>query len=379
MILVSSKIQRYWILVVSLYSISVGSNLHASPNLSTLSIPAGFHISIFSDKVPGARSLTSDDKGNLYVGTLKEGRVYELKDENHDGQADVVNVVAQGLNSPNGVAWHQGDLYIGEISRILKLSKIAEHPNHPVRPTVIYDHFPSDRHHGYKYLRIGPDHKLYTAIGQPCNICNLPDEIYGSIVHLDLDGTHVTTVARGFRNSVGFDFHPATQELWATDNGRDWLGDDSPPDELNLINKPQLHFGFPFCFGRDLRDPEYGHLKSCHELTPPRWEFPAHVAALGLRFYNQRQFPKEYQQQLFVAQHGSWNRTQPQGYRIVMLRFENGEPIQEIPFIEGFLQKDGKVTGRPVDVLVASDGALFISDDYSGVIYRVVYEQPTKH
>lgn len=339
--------------------------------LSALKVPDGFQIEVFSDAVPGARSLAVDETGTVFVGSLNEGRVYAVR--TRDGKATEVRTILQGLNHPNGVAVLNHSLYIAEVSRILRIPLPLQKEKGSLHPEVFYDGLPSDPHHGWRYLRVTPDGGLLTAIGQPCNICNLDDPRYGTLLKISSDGHKTETLARGFRNSVGFDFEPGTQILWASDNGRDWLGDNSPPDELNRIDRSGLHFGFPYCFGTDLRDPQYGHLMTCDQLTPPAFEFQAHVAPLGIRFYTGRQFSERYQHQLLVAQHGSWNRSQPVGYRVSSLRIQDGKALDETPLVWGFLQPDGKVLGRPVDLLILEDGSLLISDDHAGAIYRVTY------
>lgn len=345
-------------------------------DLSGIRLPPGFSIAVYSEQVPGARSMTLADDGTVYVGTLSEGKVYALRDANGDGKAEPPQTVASGLNAPNGVAWLGGALYLAEVSRISRLDAAALRGTLPATPRVLYDGYPADRHHGWKYLRAGPDGKLYTAVGAPCNVCQPDRPIYGTLTRLDPDGKNLEIYARGLRNSVGFDWHPLTRELWLTDNGRDWLGDDRPPDELNHAPKAGMHFGFPHCFGKDIADPEFGRAAPCSQFTPPAWSFPAHVAALGLCFYTGTAFPADYRQQLFVAQHGSWNRSRPQGYRVALVRFAEGQPVAEEAFAEGWLKPDGQVTGRPVDVLPMPDGALLVSDDQAGVVYRITYHAP---
>lgn len=305
---------------------------------------------------------------------MNEGKVYAVRDENRDGRAERVVTIATGLNMPNGVAYLDGDLYIAEISRISKLPGIARRLDDPPKPETLYDAYPKDVHHGWKYLRIGPDRKLYVPVGAPCNICNPKNELYATLTRLDLDGKNLEIYARGIRNTVGFDWHPDSHELWFTDNGRDWLGDDQPPDELNHAPRPGLHFGYPYCHGQDLPDPEFGKDKRCADFVPPAWTFPAHVATLGMHFYTGTRFPAEYRGQLFVAEHGSWNRSTPQGYRVVTVRFENGKPVADRVFAEGWLQPNGKASGRPVDVLPLPDGTLLISDDKRGALYRIDYQ-----
>jgi glucose/arabinose dehydrogenase len=366
-------------LVLALAALLLPPAGHSAPGkagLEGIRVPPGFRISLYSGDTPDARSLALGRDGTVFVGSMSGGKVYALRDENGDGVAEKSYVLASGLTMPNGVAYRDGDLYVAEISRILKLKGIDGRLAKPPAPEVVYADFPDDTHHGWKYLRFGPDGKLYTAVGAPCNVCLKDNRIYAALVRLDPDGRNLEIFAEGARNSVGFDWHPETGELWFTDNGRDWLGDDQPPDELNHAPKAGLHFGFPFCHGGDVPDPEFGKQKPCSQFTPPAWKFPAHVAALGARFYTGSQFPPEYKGQLFVAQHGSWNRSQPQGYRVVAVRFENGKPAGDQVFAEGWLQPGGQATGRPVDVLQMPDGALLVSDDKRGAVYRITYTKP---
>ena len=349
-------------------------SVHAltDPVSGLIELPPGFAIDLYARDVPDARSLALGDDGTVYVGTRKAGRVYALRDLDGDGRAEKKYLIAEGLTMPNGVVFHRGDLYVAEVSRILRFPQIAARLDRPPRPEVVFDRFPGDLWHGWKYLRLGPDGKLYTNVGAPCNVCESA-EIYATIVRLNPDGSGFEIYARGVRNSVGFDWHPGTRTLWFTDNGRDWLGDDRPPDELNHAPRPGLHFGFPYCHGGDIPDPKFGKDVDCRRFEPPAWRFPAHVAPLGIRFYTGTQFPPPYRGNLFVAQHGSWNRSRPIGYRVVRLVFENGRPVKEHVFAEGWLRPDGKVMGRPVDLLPLPDGSLLVSDDLRGVIYRIRY------
>jgi len=342
--------------------------------IKQLHLPEGFELSIFSDGVPNARSLALGDNGLVYVGTGAEGKVYALQDGNGDGIAEKSYTIASGLDMPNGVAYRDGSLYVAEINRIIRFDNIGQNLSAPPKAVMVYDQFPSDQHHGWKYLRFGPDNKLYTAVGAPCNICNPDRPIYTSLVRLDRFGGQFEILARGIRNSVGFDWQPGTSALFFTDNGRDYLGDDQPPDELNQWSVIGEHFGFPFCHGGYISDPQFGGNKECRHYKAPAWRFKAHVAALGLRFYRGQQFPEKYRNQLFVAQHGSWNRTKPDGYRIALISFQKNKPVSEQIFIDGWLTKD-KVLGRPVDILEMPDGGLLISDDTLGVIYKVQYKE----
>lgn len=362
-----------WAIV--LFGSVVCCDIAPAADLNGIKLPPGFRISVYTDQTPDARSLALGDDGTVYVGSMSEGKVYAVRDENRDGAVDRVYTLAKGLNMPNGVAVLDGDLYVAEISRILKFKDIGRHLAEPPTAEAVYDDFLKDVHHGWKYLRVGPDRKLYTAVGAPCNICLSEKEIFATLVRLNPDGGNFEIYARGIRNTVGFDWHPDTRELWFTDNGRDWLGDDAPPDELNHAPKSGLNFGYPYCHAKDIADPEFGQRKSCSEFTPPAWTFSAHVAALGARFYSGSLFPAEYRGRLFVAQHGSWNRSAPVGYRVVAVRFEGGKPVDDQVFAEGWLKANGEVAGRPVDILQMPDGALLVSDDKQGAIYRIAYQR----
>jgi len=342
--------------------------------IKQLHVPAGFTLSIFADNLPNARSLALGDNGTVFVGTGSEGAVYAVQDSNSDGIADKSYVIASHLYMPNGVAYRDDSLYVAEVNRIIRFGRITQQLTNPPKPVVVYDQFPSEQHHGWKYLRFGPDNKLYTSVGAPCNICEPEQPIYSSLVRLNADGSGFEMLARGIRSSVGFDWQPETNALFFTDNGRDYLGDDLPPDELNQWTTTGEHFGFPYCHGGDIPDPEFSADKKCRQFTAPVWKFKAHIAPLGLRFYRGKQFSVEYKNQLFVAEHGSWNRSEPQGYRVAMVKFNQGKPVSEQVFIDGWLTKDGKVLGRPVDILEMPDGSLLISDDKLGVIYRVEYK-----
>ncbi|MGZ4954624.1 MAG: PQQ-dependent sugar dehydrogenase [Methylobacter sp.] len=342
--------------------------------LKQLHVPAGFTLSVFADNVPNARSLALGDNGVVFVGTGSGDSVYAVQDSNNDGVADKRYVIANHLYMPNGVAYKDGSLYVAEINRIIRFDRITQQLANPPNPVVVYDQLPSDQHHGWKYLRFGPDNKLYTAVGAPCNICEPEKAIYSSLFRLNADGSGGEILARGIRSSVGFDWQPETNALFFTDNGRDDMGDDMPPDELNQWTTVGEHFGFPYCHGGDIPDPVFGTNKKCEQFTAPVGEFKAHVAPLGLRFYRGKQFPSELKNQLFVAEHGSWNRSVPQGYRVVLIKFNQGKPGSEQVFIDGWLTKDNNVIGRPVDILEMPDGSLLISDDKLGIIYKVEYK-----
>jgi len=370
---VSAIVMSLWSIIGLLFVVPSAYSASALP-LDKIKLPPGFAISIYARDVPDARSMALSPNGTLFVGTRQAGKVYAILDRDHDNIADTVTTIAQGLKMPNGVVFHNGVLYVAEVNRILRYDNIEAHLTDPPPPVVLTDKYPRDTHHGWKFIRLGPDGLLYVPVGAPCNICQRPDERYASITRLKLDGTGFEIFAHGIRNTVGFDWHPETKELWFTDNGRDLLGDDVPPDELNHASKPGLHFGYPYCHGKDIPDPEFGAKRPCRDFVPPVLDLGPHVAALGMRFYTGTMFPPAYRNQIFIAQHGSWNRSKKIGYRVMHVQLE-GERVREYSaFAEGWLQGE-KAWGRPVDVQVMPDGALLVSDDYAGAIYRISYQK----
>ena len=342
--------------------------------LKKLNLPPGFKISVYARNVTGARSMTMSPQGTLYVGSREPGLVHAIPDANHDKKGDSVIRLLSGLFQPNGVEFHDGALYVAEINRILRYDNIEKQLQKPPKPAVVNNTLPSKQHHGQKYIRFGPDGWLYVPIGAPCNCCLSSDPRFASMCRMKADGSGFEVFANGIRNTVGFDWHPVTKDLWFTDNGRDMLGDNVPVEELNCAPKKGMHFGFPFCHGGDLADPEFGKQRPCSDFTPPEIKIPAHVAPLGMKFYTGKMFPQEYQNCAFVAEHGSWNRSIPDGYRVALVRFHNNKAVKHETFIGGWLQPNG-VWGRPVDLHVMPDGSLLISDDYAEVIYRVSYEK----
>ena len=357
--------------------ICVGAAPASALPLERLKLPEGFAISIFSDQVDGARSLALGSLGTVFVGTRSTGVVYALRDTDSDGRADSTYVIARDLHSPNGVAVNGADLYVAEVNRVLVFRGLESRLARPPAFEVVTNRLPSDEHHGWKFIAIGPDRKLYVPVGAPCNVCKRDDARYASIQRMDLDGSHMETFASGVRNTVGFDWHPKTGELWFTDNGRDHMGDDLPPDELNRAPGPGLNFGFPFCHGKAIPDPDYGAEKDCSKFVPAVLDLGAHVAALGVRFYEGSQFPEMYRKGMFIAEHGSWNRSSPVGYRVVFVALDGSNVVRHEPFVEGWLSSSG-IWGRPVDVLERPDGSLLISDDYAGAVYRVTYAAPPR-
>ena len=276
------------------------------------------------------------------------------------------------MHSPNGVAFRDGSLYVAEISKVWRFDNIESHLAHPPKPVLVSDQFPDKDWHGWKYIAFGSDGKLYVPVGAPCNVCEVDENKFGNIMRMNPDGSDLEVYAKGIRNTVGFDWDPGTKELWFTDNGRDEMGDDIPDDELNFAPKPGMHFGFPYCHAGDIPDPEFGKGKDCKNYTPPALKLGAHVASLGMKFYTGTQFPKAYRNCIFIAEHGSWNRSSKVGYRVVSVKIENNKVISSEPFATGWLVGQ-KVFGRPVDVLVMPDGSLLVSDDYAGCVYRISY------
>lgn len=342
--------------------------------LNTIKLPLGFQISLYAPSVPGARSMVLGEKGTLFVGTREEGRVYALLDHQGNHMADEVIVVAQGLNQPNGVAFRGGALYVAEANSILRYDSIEERLRNPPKPVVVYGNFPNQELHSRKFIRFGPDGILYVPVGVPCDVCEPEDARFGTIMRLNADGSGLEIFARGIRNTVGFDWHPETRELWFTDNGGDMLGQNIPPDELNCAPRKGLHFGFPYCHGKSVSDPYFGWKHNCSEFVAPEVELGPHVAPLGMRFYTGNMFPTEFRNQIFIAEHGSSNRTIPIGYRITLVRLERGRATKYEVFAEGWLQ-GRRAWGRPVDILVMPDGALLVSDDRAGVIYRISFRK----
>jgi glucose/arabinose dehydrogenase len=354
-------------LAASLLACASGTAQRAG-RLDSIRLSPGFAISEYAPDVPGARSLALSPAGIVYVGTRGEGSVYAVVDEDRDGSAERVVTIARGLRQPNGIAWHGGSLYVAEVHRIIRFAAIDDQLDDPSVAVVVRE-LPEQDSHEWRYIGFGPDGKLYVGFGAPCNAC-IPESPLGSIARMNPDGSEFEVFASGVRNSVGFDWHPGTGELWFTDNGRDRLGDDVPADELNIAPRAGLHFGFPLCHQGNVPDPELGGRRPCSEFEPPALRLGAHVAALGMRFYDGAMFPEEYRGRIFVAQHGSWNRSSKVGYRVVSVKLEGDRAVEAEPFAEGWLQGE-EAWGRPVDVLVMPDGALLVSDDRAGAIYRI--------
>lgn len=353
---------------------TVTANSDTKGSLASIKLPAGFKIDYFARDVPNARSLAVGPNGIVFVGTRRKGDVYAVVDENGDFKADRVHRLATGLHMPNGVAFRDGSLYVAEVERVLRFDRIAEKLSQPPKPVVINDDFPSDDWHGWKFIRFGPDGRLFVPVGAPCNVC-VKEDPYATILSMKADGSDLKVFARGVRNTVGFDWHPKTNELWFTDNGRDWLGDDSPPDELNRAEKAGMHFGFPYCHAGEIVDPEFGKRRNCDEFVAPARKLGPHVAAIGMRFYTGEMFPAEYRNQILIAEHGSWNRSRKLGYRVMLVRNDGKRATSYEVFAEGWLdEQEQEAWGRPADVALLPDGSILVSDDKANAIYRISYE-----
>ena len=335
-----------------------------------LKVPKGFKLEVYAANVPNARSLRLGDRGTVFVSNRTLDKIYAVVDK---GGKREVKVIAQGLYRPNGIALHNGTLYIAELSQISKIEKIEDNLDNPPKPTVIYSDLPKDEPHGWKYLTVGPDNKLYFNVGAPCNIC-MPSPAHAQIRRINLDGSGAEVVATGIRQIVGMDWHPTLKQLYFTENQRDWLSEDIPQDKLNRLTKPgKDNFGFPYCHQGNITDPEFGWGRSCDEFTKPVALLGPHSAPLGIKFYTGKSFPAAYQGQALIARHGSWNRSKKFGGDVVVAMLNKDGTVKSIkPFITGFIQNNNYVA-RPVDLLVMKDGSLLVSDDFNGAIYRVTY------
>ena len=355
-------------------------------SVDQLVVPRGFQVTVFADSVPNARSMAVGARGTVFVGSQRSGRVHAVIDQNGDHKADRIVTIASGLSQPNGVAMRNGALYVATTSQILRFDDIERRLDSPPAPVVIRDSLPNPTSgHTWKFIAFGPDDMLYVSIGAPCNVCLSPPMV-SAILRMKPDGSQLETFAEGVRNSVGFDWHPTTRELWFTDNGRDMLGDDVPGDEINVAWKAGLHFGFPFCHQGDVPDPQFGAQRACSMTEPPVQKAGAHVAALGFTFYTGTMFPASYRNAVIVAEHGSWNRTVPSGYRVMVGRTDGRRVTSYEPLVDGFLPQAGSnattgrgagatVWGRPVDVLQLPDGSILISNDTGNRILRVSYNR----
>ncbi len=352
-------------------------------DLSKIKLPEGFKISIYAEGITDARSLSSTPDGKtVFVGNRRRKNVYALTDTDGDMVADKTykwaSKTGKDWNMPNGVAYHNGDLYVAEVNRILRFPDIMNNLDDP-KQEVIFEDYPTDAHHGWKFIAFGPDGKLYVPVGAPCNVCENDKEVYASITRMNPDGSNMEIYATGVRNSVGFAWDPKTQKMWFTDNGRDMMGDDIPACELNFAPEKGMNFGFPYWHQGDIPDPDFGDKFPRTNFTEPKYKFEPHSAPLGLRFYQGDMFPAKYKNNIIVAQHGSWNRSLDAGHIGYQLRFvqvEGDKVISSEIFASGWLdQKTNKGWGKPVDILGMPDGSILVSDDVAGVIYRISYEK----
>jgi glucose/arabinose dehydrogenase len=344
--------------------------------LDKLKVPAGFKVELWSHGTPGARMMTRGDKGTIFAGTRAIGKVYAITDK--DGQR-THKVIAEGLKQPNGLAFKNGSLYVIAVDKAFRFDGIEDKLDAPVATDISEQiNLPESVHHNWKFAAVGPDNKLYIAIGSPCNLCEINTGLHGQIRRQNLDGSNIEIVARGVRNSVGFDWHPVTKELWFTDNGPDWVGNDGPEEELNRVAKGAegAHYGFPYCHAKGVPDTTVKRPNPCLGVTLPVVTLGPHAAALGLRFYKGSMFPAAYKNTAFIARRGSWNREQKFGYDVVQAKIA-GNTATVTPFLTGFLDKaSNSFWGRPVDVQPLPDGSLLVSDEHNGAIYRITYGSP---
>ena len=337
-----------------------------------IKVPPGFKVELYASGISNARAMSLGSKGTLFVSSRPVGNVYALVDK---GGKREVKVIAKGLDIPNGVAFKDGSLYVAAQNRILRYDGIEDKLDNPGEPVVVIDTLPKHQPHGWKFLAFGPDGKLYFNIGAPCNIC-LPPETNANISRINADGTGFEYVARGVRNSVGFDWHPVTRELYFTNHGRDWMGEDVPNDTLHQVSSRNVpHFGYPFCHQGDVLDPDFGRGRACSEFNPPLLKLGPHVAPIGMIFYTGSMFPSEYKNRIFIAMRGSWNRTEKLGYGVTTVTLRMGEPPKQEGFASGFLENN-QPWGRPAYLYQMPDGAVLLSDDYAGAIYRISYKKP---
>jgi glucose/arabinose dehydrogenase len=339
--------------------------------LEKMKLPPGFSISLWAE-APNARGLALGKNGTVFAGSMAAGKVYAITESAGSRQ---VRVIANGLNLPMGVAFRDGALYISSVDRILRLDNIEQSIAQPPKPVVVIDTLPNEKHHAGRFISFGPDGLLYISVGAPCNSCEPDPANYALISRVKADGTGYEVYSQGVRNSLGFDWHPETKELWFTDTGHDWLGDNIPPDELNHAPRKGMHFGFPYCHSGDIHDIKYGAKRSCSKLTAPVAKLDAHSVPMGMRFYTGKMFPAEYHNQIIVAENGSWNRREKIGYRLKLIQIKNNKVVKQEVFVEGWLQEE-KSWGKPADILVMPDGAILVSDDHSGAIYRISYQKP---
>ena len=377
-----STLLKYLFIIYLIFFFSFFIRAESNQNIGKLNLPDGFEISIFAEELESPRQITETDEGYVIVGSKKGDKIFALFDGDHDGYAETKLIIATGLKNPTGVTYHKGDLYFAEVEDIWIIKNIDDwilSDKTELPPVESYlSGLPSETWHGFRHLRFGPDENLYIPIGVPCNVCIEPqtsDKRFAAI-HRYENG-ELVMIADGVRNSVGIDWHPITKKLYFSDNGRDWLGDDSPSCELNIVDEEGSFFGFPYKHAKNIIDPEYGELIPSfgRKFIDPIAELGPHVAPLGIEFYDSYKFPDKYHNNLFIALHGSWNKYNGKsGYKVIMINLDkNGNYISQEDFITGWLENED-AWGRPVQPFVLSDGSMLISDDKYNVIYRVVYK-----
>lgn len=345
--------------------------------LADLNLPDGFAIEVFAE-VDNARQMTQGSTGVIYVGSRRAGKIHAVIDRDGDHRADEVKLIASDLKLPSGLTWRNGDLFVAAVSTIYRFRDIDNHLDNPPEPEIVIDTLPDKTHHGWKFIEFGPDGLLYVPVGAPCNICLSDDPRFASILRMDVDQKPVKPeiYVEGVRNSVGFDWAPDTGNLWFTDNGRDLMGDDLPPCELNEVTAQGQHFGYPFFHGTGIPDPEFGKNKKVNDYVRPALDLGPHTAPLGMMFYTGGMLPRRYQGDAIIAEHGSWNRTPEAGhtgYRLIHARRDETGKLHYDIFVDGWLNANNESWGRPVDVLQMADGSLLVSDDKANVLYRISY------
>jgi len=365
--------------LAALLALVSGALFAADLPLEQIKLPPGFSIEVWT-RIDNPRQMAlgrHDERGGtLFVGSMQAGKVHAVR-YGADFRAASATTVASDLARPVGVAYQDGRLYVSAINRILRFDNIEQRLENPPEAVTVIDEFPTETHHGWKFIAFGPDGKLYVPVGAPCNICDPDSARYANIQRMNADGSGREVFARGVRNTVGFDWHPQTKELWFTENGRDLLGDDLPPDELNHAPNAGMHFGYPYCHGGNLPDPQFGARRACYEFAAPAQKLLPHAASLGMRFYTGSMFPPEYRNQIFIAEHGSRNRSKKIGYRISLVRLQGDKAVAYESFASGWLQGE-RAWGRPADVLVLPDGSLLVADDQADAIYRITYRPPQR-
>jgi glucose/arabinose dehydrogenase len=338
--------------------------------IAKIKLPPGFKVEVWASGLLDARGMRQGDKGTVFVSSLfVAGKIYAVTDK---GGKREVRTIAEKLFLPNGIEFYKGSLYVATPKDITRYDNIEASLDNPPKPVMVYDKLPGDVPHGWKFIKIGPDGKLYVPIGAPCNICEPDRDKYTRIIRMNLDGTGVETVVRGMRNSVGFDWDPRTKDLWFGDNQRDWLSEDMPLDEVNHVTKAGQDFGYPYCHSGMMVDPQFGWGKDCKSYVKPALLIGAHAAPLGMRFYTGKMFPAKYKNAIFLTRHGPWNKTEKYAADVVAIFIDGKGNAKMEPFLTGLVENN-QYLGRPADVMVMKDGSLLVSDDHNGAIYRVTY------